>query len=202
MLASILRATARNPVAFLSGTNLTNQTSDASRSLTLNTGFAAGDMLVAMTGNRTATPPTLLSDYTSIVSDGIASPATRSFRVQYKFATSTSETITWTGAYGFLVSLRNSYSVGKTNTVALTSAAAGTISLPDLTDLDVSMNSYVLAGMYVSSGRTSVSSPYALISDYAADISKNTNSSLTSKTMSTTSSTNVWLSFAIEFLAW
>lgn len=200
MLAPILRGAARNPVAFLSGTSLVSQTSDASRSLTLNTGFQIGDMLVAMTGNRTATPPTLLSNYTNIVSNGVASPSTRSFRVQYKIATSTSETITWTGAYGFLVALKNAYRIGKTNTVALTTAGAATVSLPDLTSLEVSGNSYILAGLYLSSGITSVTSPYTLISDYAVNIAKNTNSSLTSKTI-TTSGSNVWLSFAIEFLA-
>lgn len=197
MLSSILRGASRSPITFLAGTSLANQTSDATRTLTLSSGFQVGDMLVAMTGNRTATPPALLSGYTNITSNAVSTP--RSTRVQYKFATSTSETITWTGAYGFLIVLKNAYRIGATNTSAILTSGT-TVSLPDLTNLQTNGNNYILAGTYLSQNFTSTSSPYVLLGDYAVNISKNTNSSLTSKTITNTGSM-VTLTYAIEFLA-
>lgn len=197
MLSSILRGASRSPITFLTGTSLANQTSDATRTLTLSSGFQVGDMLVAMTGNRTATPPELLSGYTNITSNAVTTP--RSTRVQYKFATSTSETITWIGAYGFLIVLKNAYRIGVTNTIASITSGL-TISLPDLTNLQTNGNNYILAGAYTSAGISSASSPYTLLGNYAVNISKNKDSSLTSKTITMATST-VTLTYAIEFLA-
>ena len=197
MLSSILRGASRSPITFLTGTSLANQTSDATRTLTLSSGFQVGDMLVAMTGNRTATPPELLSGYTNITSNAVTTP--RSTRVQYKFATSTSETITWIGAYGFLIVLKNAYRIGVTNAIASITSGL-TISLPGLTNLQTNGNNYILAGAYTSAGISSASSPYTLLGNYAVNISKNKDSSLTSKTITMATSTFT-LTYAIEFLA-
>lgn len=199
MLASILRASARNPVNFLSGTNFVNAGSDASRSLTLNTGFRSGHILVAMTANRTTTAPTLLSGYTSIVVINANATASRSLRLQYKTATGTSETITWTGAYGYLLAFENIFKIGKTATRNTTAAIATSQPIPDLTGLEVSRNSYILASSFSSSGYLNPSSPYTLLGDYAAVVSKNTNSSLTGEVFNTSGS-NRDVSFAVEFL--
>jgi hypothetical protein len=197
MLSNMLRASAKNPIQYLDSVYLANQGSDGSRSLTLNTGIRVGDMLVAMCANRTTTAPTLLSGYTNILS--INGTNSRSLRVQYKFATSTSETISWTGAYGYLMVLGDAYRIGQTNTINGTGASALTIDLPNLSGLNVSGNSFILAGSFVSSNVSSVSSPYSVLSLFAGYIEKNTNSSLTGETITLTGNT-VPVTYAIEFL--
>lgn len=198
MLSSLLRGASRSPITFLTGTSLANQVADTTRTLTLSSGFQVGDMLVAMTGNRAATPPALLSGYTNITSNAVSTP--RAIRVQYKIATSTSETITWTGAYGFFIVLKNAYRIGATDTIASLTTGT-TISLPALTSLQTNGNNYILAGAYITSGYTSTSSPYILLGNYAVNISKNTDSSLTSKTITATGLSMLTLTYAIEFLA-
>lgn len=195
MLASTLLTTARSPINFLSGTSLTNQTSDATRTLTLNTGFISGHMLVAMTANRTTTAPTLLSGYTNILV--INSAYSRSIRLQYKFATSTSETVSWTGAYGYLIALENSYRIGSTNTTD-SSAVSNTVPLPDLSGLDISGNSYILAGAFGTSDISSTVSPYTVRGGYAVNIIKNTSSTQNSKSVTYTSTLRN-VAYAVEF---
>lgn len=203
ILSHALRAVQKSkPTSFVDANALTNQTSDASRTLTLST-HSVGDMLVVMTGNRTATSPTLLSGYTNIVSDFNTQTATRSYRVQYKIATTTSETISWTGAYGFIVAVRNATSIGVTNTYKA-AAVSSTMPLPDLTGLDVSGNASVLAGTYYSSGITSTTSPYTVYAPsgtanrFAAVIQGNTNASITGETITGISSNHT--TWAIELL--
>lgn len=199
MLANILKGASASPVVFASGVNLANQTSDSSRTLTLNSGFAVGDMLVAMTGNRSLTPPTLLSGYTDIVSLGrTVSGASRSFRVQYKIATSTSETITWTGATGFLIAFKNATRIGQAQTFG-ENANGSTFKLPDLTNLQVSNRCFILAGSYVTGIYTAVTTPYTLFSPYGAQVPQNNNASITGETM-TASAQLVNISFAIEII--
>lgn len=204
ILSHALRAvqkTSSISTLFVDANALANQTSDASRTLTLST-HNVGDMLVVMTGNRTGTPPTLLSGYTNIASD-FSSGTVRSYRVQYKIATTTSETISWTGAYGFIVAVRNATSIGVTNTYKA-AATGGTIPLPDLTSLNVSGSSSILAGSYYSDGVSSTTSPYSVYAPsgtsnrFAAFIQGNTNSSLTSKTI--TGITAAHITWAIELL--
>lgn len=185
------------PVEFLTGVNLANQSSDATRSLTLNSGFSSGDVLVAMTANRTTTAPALLSGYTDIVS--VDNVGGRSLRVQYKVATSTSETISWTGAYGYLIALRNFTSVGVTNT-RNGSTFSTSRALPDLTGLTTSDRAgFILAGSFVTGIYQSVTSPYTKLGDFGYFFDKNMYSSLTSKNF-TASASLADSSYAIELL--
>jgi hypothetical protein len=199
MLANILKGASASPVIFASGVNLANQTSNDSRTLTLNSGFAVGDMLIAMTGNRTTTPPTLLSGYTDIVSLGDEEgSANRSFRVQYKIATSTSETITWTGATGYLIAFKNATRIGQAQT--LNDNSNGSIMrLPDLNNLQTSNRCFILAGSYPTGIYTEVTTPYTLFSPYGARISQNNNSSITGELL-TASSQLVNIAYAIEII--
>jgi len=182
---------------------LLNQTTDASRTLTLSP-VNIGDMLVVMTANRTASAPTLLSGYTNILisnsNPSIASDNRRSLRLQYKMASSTSETINWTGAYGFIVALRNVTTVGSFNSLSTTNTGF-TVNLPTLAGLTPSSNSYILAGIYTSSGSVSVSSPYTMLGDIAGYVSPNASTELTGKTISNdTTLQSVENTFACEFL--
>lgn len=205
ILSHALRAVSKSaslPTSFVDATSLTNQTSNNSRTLTLST-HSVGDMLVAMIGNRTSTAPTLLSGYTDIAAAGIGGTVSRSYRVQYKIATTTSETISWTGAYGFIVAIRNATAIGVNNKYG-TSQLGGTVPLPDLTGLDVSGNASILAGTFISSGVTDTTSPYTVYAPsgtanrFAAFIQGNTNSSLTSKTI--TGPVAPHISWAIELI--
>ncbi len=185
----------------VTSTALAPKASDASQSLSVSS-IAVNDMVVAITANRTGTAPTLLSGYTNILSvNSVAYTGNqRSFRLQYKKATSTSESITWTGAYGMLVVLRNANSIGSTNSNNPTgSTLLTTIPLPDLSSLNTSGKGYVLAGTYLCSAFTGTTSPYALIGSIAASVVKNTSGSLTSKTI-TTSNAHMAITFACEFL--
>lgn len=201
MLANVLKgASAVTPaITFASGVNLTNQTSNASRTLTLNSGFAVGDMLVAMTGNRNATPPTLLSGYTDIVSLGDEEAGVnRSFRVQYKIATSTSETITWTGATGYLIAFKNATNIGQAQTKN-NNTTSGSLSLPDLSGLQTSNRCFILAGSYATGVYTAVTTPYTLFSPYGAQVTQNNNSSITNEVL-TSSASLVSITYAIEII--
>ncbi|TCP16930.1 hypothetical protein EV674_11569 [Simplicispira metamorpha] len=177
--------------------NLTNQGADASRTLTI-TGHSVGDVLIAMTANRTSTPAALLAGYTDIVSLGGGS---RSFRVQYKVATATSESITWTGAYGYLMAVRGFAGIGASGT--LSSAFGSTLPLPDLDGLDTGGTSLVVAGGFASSGQTAVDAPYELLSSSnnptgkcVAVVKNNTAASLVGKTITQGGGTG--LTYAIE----
>jgi hypothetical protein len=206
ILSHALRAVSKTSslsTSFVDANALNNQTSDLSRTLTLST-HSVGDMLIVMTGNRTATPPTLLSGYTNIVSDGnTVSGASRSYRVQYKIATTTSETISWTGAYGFIVAVRNATSIGVTNTNI--AGSGSTLDIADLSGLNTSGSASLLAGTYVSSGMTTTSPPYQLYAPsstsnrFAAIIQNNTNSSVINETI-TSSISLLNMTWAIELL--
>lgn len=195
---NLISASGRSPVTVVASTSLTNQTSDASRTLTLSSGFQVGDTLVAMTANRstTVTAPTLLSGYTNIIAVG-SSGTNRNLRVQYKTATSTSETITWTGAYGWLIAIRNFQSIGQTNSTSSTTSST-TMTLPNLSGLQTDGKSLIIAGAYFSSGYTSTTTPYTLLGDFAANVTKNTDSALTGETI-TAAAAGVQVLYAIEF---
>jgi hypothetical protein len=176
--------------------NLANQTSNSSRSLSI-TSHQIGDMIFAMTANRSTTAPTLLSGYTNIVE--INNSLSRSLRLQYKFATNSTETISWTGAYGFIMAIRNANKIVQHNTVNL-GTSASTISLPDISNLDISSKSLIIAGTYLSNSFSSISSPYAFTpSNSAGFIQKNTEASHISKTI-TSSGTLTRASWAVEIL--
>jgi len=201
MLADLLRRCVNSgpPVSLQGGIGLPNQGADAGRTLTL-TGISPGQMIVSMTANRINTAPVLLPGYTNILSsNGIRISDYRSLRLQYKISTNTSETISWTGAYGFIVALNNVTRVGKVNTIN-TANSGFTVNLPDLSGLNVSGKGLILAGCYASSN-LSVTSPYTMQSGTVGYLANNTNSSITSAQITITSSLPlVHSTFACEFL--
>lgn len=196
MLSTYLRGAKIPPVTYLNGFSLVNQTSDASRTITLSSGFVAGDLIVAMTGNRTGTAPALPAGYTSLVVNN--NPAGRSLRVQYKIAESTSESISWTGAYGYIIALRNFTEFGVTNTIN-TSASGTTLTIPSLTGLSTSGRGFILAGSYPQAIYTATTSPYSLFSTFGVRVTQNTDSSITGETLTLSASTSNSL-YAIEIL--
>lgn len=188
-------------IQFIDGVAISNQGSDATQTLTL-TQHTTGDLLVAMTGNRSTTSPTLLSGYTNITANSTSN--SRAIRVQYRIAPSASETITWTGAYGFLIALRHASRVGQA--ASRSSTGSGTsLALPDLTGLDTRGVGYVLAGTYLSDLVTGGTSPYVLVTPasatqrFAIAVEKNTTANLTSKSV-TLSSSALDVTWAAEFL--
>jgi hypothetical protein len=185
------------PISVGGTTFLVNQVSDAARTLTLlGESLNAGDMLVAMTANRTAVAPALLAGYTSIT---VFEGSTRATRVQYKIYTSGSETINWTGAYGYLLALHDATSIGQAQ--AGSTATGTTVPLPDLTGLDTTGRGMIIAGSYVV-GYTAVTAPYTFIvsgtTNMVAHLPSNTLSSLTGETI--TQAGTFGSSYAIEFL--
>ena len=183
-------------VEYLTGVNLANQASDAARTLTLSGGFSTGDFLVAMTANRTDTAPALLPGYTDIVFNN--NPGNRSLRMQYKIATGSSETISWTGAYGYILAFSNATRIGAKNTVNDTSLSS-TLQIPDLIGLTNNGRGFILAGAYFTDLYTSTTSPYALFNPFGVSLEGNTFSSITGKTLSISSRADKSL-YAIEIL--
>ena len=185
MLSRRLRMLRQKPVALGPVVALANQTADAGRSLTL-TGIPANSMVVAMIANRTTTAPGLLSGYTDVLA--INNARGRSLRVQYRLVTSSSETISWTGAYGCMVALTNAKYVRQSNSVNSATSAV-TIPLPNLSGLTTNGFNFILAGAYVASSVGAVSSPYTLIPSLGGRVSNNTGASISSTCSSTTKST-------------
>jgi hypothetical protein len=207
-LRAALSNSAVSPTPLVGGVFLENQASNSTRTLTYS-GHQIGDMLVAHTANRLNTAPTLLSGYTNIVTairNTVSFSNPRGLRVQYKIATSTSETISWTGAYGYLLALRGISRIGASNSISNTNNPATTIPLPDLTSLDTTGVGFILAGhVNTTSVVTSVSSPYeTLILDNGSVTSQffhknNTDGSLTNKVIEF-AGTQFSPVYAVEFL--
>lgn len=193
---------AGDPVQILNSTFLPNQIADSSRSLTLSSGFSSGNMLVAMTGSRSSTPPALLSGYTNIAVE-VANVSTtyRNFRLQYKIANSTSETINWTGAYGYLLAL-SATQLGVSNSTSLNSAN-NLHSIPALTGLNTSGVGLILAGTHVVDLYSSATSPYGPIlsgsTSLCVGVQQNTTAILQGRSF-VLSSTVVQVDYAAEFL--
>ena len=180
------------PVEYVTQANISNQSSDASRTLTISSGFNVGDVIIAMTGNRTSTPPSVASGYTDIVSTyGTWSiyPASyrRSMRLQYKIATNTTESISWIGSFGWMVILRNFTGIGQ-STSLYQNAISSTPPTPSISGLDASGRGYLITTTYLSSDIVGVDSPYSLISPFGGVVSENTASSLPSVNFSVSSS--------------
>ncbi|TGN62337.1 hypothetical protein E4L95_07065 [Paracoccus liaowanqingii] len=157
---------AKTPVSFVDGVALPNMTANGVQSLTLNT-HQPGDMIVAVTANRELNaPPALLDGYTEAVSGvslGTSASGWRGFRVQTKVATSASETINWTGAYGFLIALRGARNVGRVCRTLWAAAPTSNWAVPQLYDLDTSGVGFLLSGLLGGEGVTSVTAPYQLL---------------------------------------
>ncbi|MFZ3582173.1 hypothetical protein ACOI1H_08400 [Loktanella sp. DJP18] len=194
------------PVSFVDGVALANQTVNASRTLTLTT-HQPGDMLVAMIANReTATPPDLLPGYTDVVS-AAETPNTqanyRGYRLQVKVATSASEMITWTGAYGFLIALREAHYAGRVGKLVWKNVVSSWTA-PALYDLDTSAMGFLLSGIIGSDGIGSANAPYQLLAPastanrFAGFHVQNTSERLTDMRFSGSNwNSNFW---SVEFL--
>lgn len=180
-LQMIMLGTGKNqPVSFVTSTELQFQSADASRTLTV-TGIETGDFLFSMTANRASTAPTLSSGYTNITtSDGVYSSGYRSLRLQYKIASSTSDSITWTGAYGMLVVCRNVSGVGQYTTYSEALSESTSHLIPGMSGLVNNGTSMLLGGSYISGNYyTSVTSPWVLKNNSFAILTENTLSSYT-----------------------
>ena len=197
----LLRAClAPRKVSIVAVESLPNQGSDAVRSLTL-TGHQPGDLLIAMTAARAATAPAALpTPWASILT--VAS--TRGLRLSAKTATEVSEAIDWTGAYGYLLALRNASGIGAFNTQSGTS---GTVQpIPALSGLDTSGKALILAGGWATSVTTAADAPFQLLyppqtptNACAVFAPENKASALSGKTF-TWSATGSPASYAVEIL--
>lgn len=178
---------------------LPNYTSNASRTLSLTNVHLPGDMLIAMTANRTTTAPALLADYTNILDiNNSAGSNSRSVRVQYKYATSSSESITWTGAYGFIIALRNASKVLQSQQLNGT-ATVTVVPIPSISGMNTSCKSLVLASCYFMNLTTATTAPFNIYSNSFVYFEKNPYDSLTGKTMTLSSSAGD-VSFIIEVI--
>ena len=181
--------------------SLTNQTSDATRTLTLSN-IAVGDMLIAMTARRTGTPPILAAGWTNITT---AATNSRALRMQLKIAAATTESVVWTGAYGYMVALKNARVIGKTGT-AIGNDSVTVQPIPALAALDTSGTSLILAGGWATSVTTGADAPFAVLyptnapaSGCAVYVQGNTEAALSGKTFTWASSGDP-ASYAVEIL--
>lgn len=177
------------PVEFVDDAILANQASDASRTLTISSGLSAGDVVVAMTGSRSTTAPALASGYTNILTAN--NSLSRSCRVQYKVVTGSSESITWTGAYGFMVALRNFRGIGQSALINNPVAGITNMPIPAISGLDTTGVGYLLAGSYFANVMTAVSGPYTLASSTYAYISENTSASYSQENFTNAGATQI-----------
>lgn len=185
------------PVAFVGENSFTSIT-DTTRTLTLS-GLNPGDMVVAVTGNRISSVPPLPSGWSNITGDTTSvSGADRSLRVQYRFATSTSQSITALCSNIAMIGLRNASTIGQYNTYSDGNIVTS-LRIPSLAGLDTSGVGFLYAGSYVTTYYTSVTSPWSLLSNAGVYVSDNTSSSIFNDFVDF--STNVAsLSFALEIL--
>lgn len=192
----------KDPVAILSTAGIDYALSDASRTVTINSGFSTGDFLLGWYSNRTSTPPATASGWTSI----LTIPAARSMNVVYKYATSTSESMSFTGATGSIAAFSGVNSIGSSNTVALGTSA--TQPIPDLSGMVDDGTSFVVfghyVGLYVSSGSlTSISSPFTLIGSslFGGQYENVSSSSFTGLTATASNNQTYRIGFSLELKA-
>lgn len=192
ILCAIAGSTKRNNPSLIGVTYLTNQTSDASRSLAA-AAHQPGDYIVAVTGNRTSTPPALLSGYTAITT-AASSSYLRSLRVQYKVATGTSETITWTGAYGHIYVIRDAITYSQANSISTNEGTTTTVEIPNLSNL--TPGGFVVGGSYIAGIVTAARTPFVVANTAGVYIANNQTTPLTSKTLTLSA-----LSYPISYIA-
>lgn len=186
-------------VKFVTHEKTTNVTSSASRSLTL-TGLSAGDVVIGMISNRSASAPATSSGYTSITTNtGNFSTIYRSMRLQYKVATGSSETMSWTGYNGLAVAYRNFTGIGQVENYSNQLTVSSSLPTPAMSSLDTSGRGLVFVVTYAMSSTNSISSPYTTQYNTWGTVANNTFSSISSKTM-TMSGNVIQISTAIEIL--
>ncbi len=173
-----------NKLSIVSGVNLGNSTTDAVVNLSINS-HRIGDMILVMTANNTATAPALLSGYTNILNINSPAAAARSLRLQYKIANNSTESISWTGGYGYMCAIRFASRIGSTNTIATTTTGTGGYSLPNVSNLNSSGEKLIISGHYfcdtTAYNVTASTSPYVRYSSLFYVITNNTNTDLTGK---------------------
>jgi len=171
-----------------------------------------GDYIIFVNGNdggfSQVSPPPLTSGYTNLVQSPVWF---RTFRVQYKVATTSGTETVVSDDFGLLIIVRNAMSVGQ-SAYLQPFAFSATLGIPNLSGLDTT-SSLVLAGSFnprttTTDDFSSVTSPFALkesvanntntIFSYAA-IENNTSTSYSGKTLSLPSGeyTGTW---AIELI--
>lgn len=198
-LTMMLGGGRKTPVALINAIGGTNITS-----LTVPT-HQNGDVILLMNGNRDSLVPATTSGFTSIITGSVDNGGTtsdRSYRLQFRISDGTITSLP-VDYYGFVAILRNVGSLGAFNNYNVVASGANTIALPDLTGLNTSGSSIVIAGSYVTTTATSVSSPYILNTLGSGAgvgvLTENTNSSITGATI-TGSGNLVLLSWAVEFI--
>lgn len=138
-----------NRLSIVDVISLANNATDASRSLSISS-HTIGDMILVMTANNTATPPALLSGYTNAITNGgTYSGTTRALRVQYKISNNSTESITWTGGYGYMCAIRFASNIGATNINTSLFAGTGGYNIPNISNLDTSGGKLIIAGHYL-----------------------------------------------------
>ena len=187
-----------DPVSFVSESSLV-EASDATRSLTVS-GLTPGDMVIAVTANRTTTPPLTPSGWSSVLTGSTTTAGgSRSFRIQSAFvASGSTKSIIAVCSYIAMIAVRNASSIGVKSTFS-DGSIVSTLTIPNLAGLDISGKSFLYAGTYVPTFYSSVTSPWSLLSNAGAYITGNTSSSVVSDTF-TLSTSVAALSFAIEIL--
>jgi len=195
------------PVPTLIGLSVApNAAADASLTLAA-PAHIPGDYLIAITGNRTATPPAVVSGFTDLGGQAASiASGTRSLRVQYLVATSTALTISYVGSYAHIWVIRGARKLGAFN-MYRADTASGVIPIPDLTGLARS-ESTIIASTYVAGLTTSVTSPFALVDTSAIGViisnTRGLNSSLSGKSMTLTipggTSGTIHVSYALELV--
>lgn len=163
--------------------SLIGQSSNATRTLTLS-GISVGDMLFAATSSLTSTSG-LLTGYTSILLQRNTT-FNRSMRCQYKIATSTSETITWTGSSGCLVAIPGMSTTGQARGRFYQTATSVSLVSSTFSGWNTSGTSFLIGGVFINGDIASVSSPFSILSstsysgsnaNYSVAIPGNTKSS-------------------------
>lgn len=194
---------------FIVGGVSISSSSTATRNLSI-TSHQIGDMIIAMTSIAGSAAPALLSGYTNIVVSNGSGATVRSIRLQFKFATSSTESITYSGGKGYMIAVRNATRIGQVNTInqAVMEAANTRWSIPDLSNLNDSNSKLIIAGSYeFEPGATfygTPTSPYIRFTTSNNNVcfvyaNKNNQTSLTSKSCSC-SFTMIRNHYAIEIL--
>ena len=161
---------------------------------------AAGDMLLVATGNQSTTPPTLLSGYTNVTSQGsTASAVTRSFRVQYIIDnTNTISSVSCPTGYASVFVIRGGLSVRQSN-VRFGTLQSTILPIPALTNADVTGRNLILAGSYLGTF-TNQQNPtgFTAIENEGSYIANNTSASTPSNSNFTLTANGNPLTWIVE----
>lgn len=159
----------------------------------------AGDILVFVNGNQTATPPTLLAGWADLgtVTGTVSGPASRSARAQWIESDGSIATVA-AEYYGHLWVLRGANGARATSRQA--NSTVTSIAIPVLSGLDTAGLSYLIACSYLPDNVSAVTAPWTLAgggtNDYGAIANNSSASSPSSTSLTVVSSVD--LAFTIE----